>query len=153
MQPEIDIVLAMTKPSAENGKLAYQRRSKRVRAKIPVVVRMQNVDHHTVTEKTDALVVSAHGGLILLSSVPSPDQFITVANPRTGEELLSRVTAVGPTIMGKTEIGIEFIKPAPSFWGLPSPPEDWKLARIPARAHKPKAPSPPSQASPKSQKT
>ncbi len=113
---------------------------------------MQNAERRTVTEKTDALVVSAHGGLILVSSAPSPDQFITVANPQTGEELLSRVTAVGPTIMGKTEIGIEFIKPAPSFWGLPSPPEDWKLARIPARQHKPKAAAPSSQTPPKLQK-
>jgi hypothetical protein len=111
--------------TSQEARPEYRRRSQRVRARIPVVVRTQ-ADKNTPPEKTEALVVNAHGALVLLAMPVSIDQFVIVQNPKTGEELLSRVSTVGDSFMGKTQVGIEFIKPAPRFWGITSPPEDWK---------------------------
>jgi hypothetical protein len=105
-----------------------RRRSRRIRARIRVAVRLQTPDKETISEETDALIVNAHGGLVLLGATVSEDQFLTVVNSQTGEELLARVTDVGLRFMGKAQIGIEFIRPAPDFWGLSPRPKDWKSA-------------------------
>ena len=41
-------------------------------------------------------------------------------NPNLGEELLCRVTGLGPSFMGKTQVAIELIMPTPGFWGTGS---------------------------------
>lgn len=98
------------------------RRSQRVKVRTPIAVRIQTAQKHLVAEDTEALVISAHGCLVLLATEVSASQFVTLVNPATGEEVLSRVTNIGPRIMGKAQVGIEFIKPSPRFWGFaPSP--------------------------------
>jgi len=106
-----------------------RRRSQRVKVRIPVVVRTQDSEKRPITEHSEALVVNAHGALILLATPVQKDQFVLLTNSRTGRELLSRVATVGTMLMGKTEVAIDFIKPDPTFWDLPSPPEDWKAGR------------------------
>ena len=97
-----------------------KRRSQRVRVRVPISVRMQMADKRIVTESTEALVISAHGGLILLAAEIYQGDFVTLLNAATQKEMLGRVTDVGARIMGKVQVGIEFIKPAPEFWGLKS---------------------------------
>lgn len=103
-----------------------RRRSKRIRARVSIAVRVQGRNKETISEDTHSLVVNAHGGLILLGASVGRDQFVTVVNPKTGQELLARVTAIGTRMMGKSQVGIEFIRPAPEFWGISPWPEDWK---------------------------
>src|SRR5208282_699805 len=98
-----------------------RRRSQRLRVRIPVEVRGQSLDKQPIVEKADALVVNAHGALVLLAMNVAKDQMLILANPKTSEEVLCRVSNLGPSFMGKTEVGVEFIKPAPNFWGAPSP--------------------------------
>jgi hypothetical protein len=105
-----------------------RRRSRRIRARIRVVVRVQSRNKETVCEETDALVVNAHGGLVLLATSVARDQFVTVINAKTNQELLARVTGTGQRFMGKAQVGIEFIRPAPDFWGIFPQPKDWKAA-------------------------
>ncbi len=105
-----------------------RRRSRRVRARIRVVVRMQARHRESVSEETDALVVNAHGGLVLLGAMVTKDQFVTIVNLKTREELLARVTNVGQRFMGKAQVGIEFIRPDADFWGISPQPTDWKAA-------------------------
>jgi hypothetical protein len=105
-----------------------RRRSKRIRSRVHITVRIQARNKETVYEETDSLVVNAHGALILLAAPVGRDQFITVINPKTSQELLARVTAIGTRIMGKAQVGIEFIRPAPEFWGISPCPADWKGA-------------------------
>lgn len=107
-----------------------RRRSRRIRARIRTVVRMQTGDKQTISEETDALVVNAHGGLILLAAHVTKDQFVTIVNPKTGEELLGRVTDIGQRFMGKAQIGIEFIRPVPEFWGVSPRPKDWNPTSV-----------------------
>ena len=102
-----------------------RRRSKRIRARVSISVRVQGRNKETICEDTHSLVVNAHGGLILLGASVGRDQFVTVVNPKTGQELLARVTAIGTRMMGKAQVGIEFIRPAPEFWGSSPWPEDW----------------------------
>jgi hypothetical protein len=101
-----------------------RRRSRRIRVRIRIAVRIHTRDKEMISEETDALVVNAHGGLIILAVDVKKDQFVTIANLKTGEELLARVASVGVRFMGKAQVAIEFIRPAPEFWGIPHP-KDW----------------------------
>jgi hypothetical protein len=116
-------------PEKERPEL--RRRSQRVKMRIPVGVRPQTVDKHHVTENTQTLVVNAHGALLLLATKVEVNEFIVLQNLKTGDELLCRVTLVGTSFMGKTQVAVEFIKPSPGFWAIASPPKDWKSSSTP----------------------
>ena len=93
-----------------------RRRSKRVKARIAVVVRFQTADKHSISEKTHTLIVNNHGALILLAAPIEIQQIIRLENPDSGEELLCRVVSLGPSFMGKTQVAVEFVMPTPGFW-------------------------------------
>jgi hypothetical protein len=111
----------------------HRRRSKRVKIRIAVVVRSQ--EKRALSEKTHTLLVNAHGALLLLGIPVSVDKFVVLENPHTGQEILCRVTHVGTQFMGKAQVGIEFIKPAPEFWGISPRPDDWAPGRAGGRAN------------------
>jgi hypothetical protein len=73
--------------------------------------------------------INAHGALVLLASSVAIDQMVVLANDGSGEELLCRVTSLGDSFMGKTQVALEFIMPAPTFWGQAYPPKDRKPNR------------------------
>jgi hypothetical protein len=50
---------------------------------------------------THTVIVNEHGALILLAASVEVDQIIRLENPNPGEELLCRVTSLGPSFMGK----------------------------------------------------
>jgi hypothetical protein len=93
-----------------------RRRSKRVKARVPVVVRFQTADKHSISEKTHTMIVNDHGALILLAAAVEVQQIIRLENVASGEELLCRVTSLGPSFMGKTQVAVEFVMPTPGFW-------------------------------------
>ena len=93
-----------------------RRRSKRVKARIPVVVRFQTSDKHPISEKTHTIIVNDHGALILLAAPVEIQQIIRLENQASREELLCRVTTLGPSFMGKTQVAVEFVMPTPGFW-------------------------------------
>lgn len=87
---------------------------------------MQNSNRQSVSEMTHTIIVNSHGALILLATEVAVNQIIRIENSNSKEELLCRVTSMGQNFMGKTQVGIEFIYPAPDFWGSGSTPEDAK---------------------------
>jgi hypothetical protein len=93
-----------------------RRRSKRFRARIPVCVRFQDANKHSVAENSHTIIVNEHGALILLATPVKVQQIIRLENLTMGKELLCRVALIGPTFMGKTQIAVEFIMPMPGFW-------------------------------------
>jgi hypothetical protein len=93
-----------------------RRRSKRVKARIPVVARFQTSDKHPISEKTHTITVNDHGALILLAAPAEINQIIRLEKIDSEEELLGRVTSLGPSFMGKTQVAVEFIMPTPGFW-------------------------------------
>ena len=97
--------------------LRNRRRSKRVQHKTPVTVRFQDANKHPISETTHTIVVNDHGALILLAAAVQTQQIIHLENPGLGEEVLCRVASLGETLMGKTQVAVEFITPKPGFWG------------------------------------
>jgi len=111
-----------------------RRRSKRMRLRVPVLARTQSGGMQK--ENTNTLVVNAHGALLILAMKVSVNQLLLLTNPATGEEVLARVTVVGPSLMGKSQVGVEFIMPTPDFWGLAGAPKDWSTDKCVVQAAK-----------------
>jgi len=72
------------------------------------------------------MAISAHGALVLLAGAVEVNEMVVLSNGDSGEELLCRVTSLGDTFMGKTQVALEFIMPAPNFWGRAYLPKDRK---------------------------
>ena len=99
-----------------------RRRSPRVRTRIPVTVKLQRANLRTLSQEAEALVLNAHGALLLLAANVSENEILTLINSGNGEQVLARVANLGPSFMGKAEVGIEFIKPTPEFWRVVAEP-------------------------------
>jgi hypothetical protein len=110
--------------------MSNRRRSQRVLLRIPVVVITLGADKQPVPEETHTAVVSAHGGLIYLKTKVSVGQLLTIKNPATREEQPCRVTFLNPLQAGTSEVGIEFMKPSPTFWQVAFPPADWTPSEL-----------------------
>jgi len=115
-------------PHGRDDRPELRRRSKRIKARIPVVVRLQG--KNSQTERTHTMVVNAHGALLILGTRVSTDHFIVIENPATNRELLCRVVHIGASFMGKTQVAVEFIRPDPDFWGTEVAAKDWKSSRL-----------------------
>jgi hypothetical protein len=80
------------------------------------MVRFQDANKHSISEKTNTTIVNDHGALILLAAAVETQQMVRLENLSLGEELLCRVVSLGPTLMGKTQVAVEFVTPKPGFW-------------------------------------
>lgn len=107
-----------------SGTDGNRRRSQRVIFSLPV-----NVSGETAAgafdERTQTLVINAHGALIVLTTKISQGQELKIRTAGNPEQQTCRVVYVGPTTDGKTQFGIEFVKPAPNFWHITFPAEGW----------------------------
>ena len=106
-------------------KYTNQRRSQRVMLAVNIVVGGDSMGGKMFSEEALTSVVNAHGALILLAEKVVLGQTITVLNVKSKAELLAEIVDVGDTHGGKAEVGIEFLEPAPRFWRVAFPPEDW----------------------------
>jgi hypothetical protein len=116
----------MSSLSSNLAPMSNRRRSQRVLLRMSVQVIGRGPDKRPVSELTQTAVVNAHGALIYLSLKVMVGQVIILKNPETNEEQLCRVARADPAPDGRTEVGIEFVKPAPNFWRVAFPPSDWK---------------------------
>jgi hypothetical protein len=76
-------------------------------------------------EEARTLVVNAHGALISLAAAVVAGQHISIFNKATSKGLDCRIVYLGTAQGGKTQMGIEFTRPSPSFWQIDFPPDDW----------------------------
>ncbi len=97
-----------------------RRRSKRLRARVPICVRFQDDAKRSVSEQTHSVIINEHGALILLATPVHVQQIVRIENLASEKEVLCRVALIGPTFMGKTQIAVEFIMPMPRFWTVPA---------------------------------
>lgn len=102
-----------------------RRRSMRVLLSVPIQVAGITADGDPFQEEARTLVVNAHGALISLGAPVSTGQRITISNKATQKSLDCRVVHVGNIQAGRTQLGVEFIKPSPTFWQIDFPPDDW----------------------------
>jgi hypothetical protein len=110
-----------------SGVDAGRRRSMRVLLSVPIVVSGKNLKNEEFSEETRTLVVNAHGALIAMASPVVAGQNISIVNKTTRDSRECRIVYLGNSSAGKIQMGIEFVKPAPSFWQIDFPPEDWTL--------------------------
>ena len=102
------------------------RRSQRIDLSVPVVVYRPPREGPQFYERTQTLVVSAHGALMALTGMVAPKQRLLVQNPGSGENLECRVVSVKKEPIGPPRVAVEFARPTPSFWHIAFPPSDWK---------------------------
>jgi hypothetical protein len=69
-------------------------------------------------EVCETVVVNAHGGLLMLKHEIDNGEMIVLMNPETLEEQECRVVYQGEPCEKGQRIGVEFLTPAPRFWGL-----------------------------------
>jgi hypothetical protein len=127
------------------AKVSSLRRSQRVYISIEIVVLLHKPGEKPRSEETKTLIVNAHGALILLHAQVVIGESLILRNVKTEEELSCRVvdfqTSSQPDMK---EVGIEFIQPAPRFWGVGFPPADWSPRSPEAKGYRPKIVAPPS---------
>ena len=106
-----------------------RRRSQRVILTLAVTVRAEGSSPKDASfvEETHTLVVNLHGALIVLAGKVANGQKLQLTNRATQEQQMCRVASVSSTSEGKTQVGVEFLKPSPDFWRISFPPEDWVL--------------------------
>ena len=99
-----------------SGPDSNRRRSQRVILSVPVTVSGQGAKGQ-FTEDTKTLVVNAHGALLTLVVKVSQGQQLGLKSVSNPEPQTCKVV--------QTQVGIEFTKPAPHFWHVAFPPENW----------------------------
>ena len=97
----------------------------RVLLSVPIHIAGTSADGDVFEEDARTLVVNAHGALIAVSTPVSAGQRITVSNRATQKSLDCRVVHVGNQQGGRTQLGVEFVRPSPTFWQIDFPPDDW----------------------------
>ena len=115
----------MTTPSSNHAPIPNRRRSQRVLLRLPILIIARGADSQHVSENAFTTNVSAHGAMLLLTMRVALNQKILIRHIETLEEQFVRVVHVTPAAENKSEVGVEFLKPAPKFWRISFPPDDW----------------------------
>jgi PilZ domain-containing protein len=115
----------VTTPSSNYASIPNRRRSQRVLLRLPLLIIARGPDNQHVSENAFTTNVNAHGALILISMRVEVGQRILLRNSESLEEQFVRVVHVTPAADSKSEVGVEFLKPAPKFWRIAFPPDDW----------------------------
>jgi hypothetical protein len=95
-----------------------QRRSQRVFHKMRLQAQGRTHAGRKFREVCETLVVSAHGGLLNLRHEVNNGEMLVLVNPETQEEQECRVVYLGEPGNRGTRVGVEFLTPAPHFWGI-----------------------------------
>ena len=99
------------------------RRSGRVFHKLRVQAQGKSRDRRKFKETCETVVVNAHGGLLLLKHEVDNGEMLVLTNPETLEEQECRVVYLGDPVAKGQRVGVEFLTPAPRFWGVEFSPE------------------------------
>jgi hypothetical protein len=94
------------------------RRSGRVFHKMRIQAHGRGHDGRKFREVCETVVVNSHGGLLLLKNEIDNGEMLVLTNPETQEELECRVVYQGDAGDRGQRVGIEFLTPAPRFWGV-----------------------------------
>ena len=103
------------------------RRSSRVFMRLKVVVAGKDRNRKRFREACETIVISAHGALLVLTHSLDDDAQLVVTNPFTQEEQECRVVYLGEDSGSGQRVGIEFLTPAPHFWGMEFSQPDWTV--------------------------
>jgi hypothetical protein len=110
-----------------------RRRSQRVLMQVAIRLRGADAQGQNFEEFTETLAINAHGALVLITARVTSGSVIQMRHNMTEEEQECHVVFLGPVRTGKSEIGLEFSVPRPTFWRVAFPPEDWSPKHPEAR--------------------
>ena len=110
-----------------------RRRSQRVLMQVALRLRGADAQGQNFEEFTATLAINAHGALVLLEARVTSGSVIQMRHMKTEEEQECHVAFLGPVRSGKSEVGLEFSAPRPTFWRVAFPPEDWSPKHPEAR--------------------
>lgn len=99
------------------------RRTARVFQRVRVQAQGRAHDGRKFRETCETVVVNAHGGLLRLAHEVDDGSVLVLVNPLTQEELECRVVFLGEPSDKGQRVGVEFLTPAPRFWGLDFEPQ------------------------------
>ena len=126
--------LSTLKMRAMNEALqAGMRRSQRVFHKMRLQALGRSHEGRKFREVCETLVVSAHGGLLMLKHEVDNGEILVLVNPETQEEQECRIVFLGESGDRGIRIGVEFLTPAPHFWGI-----DFEAPKNPSTKDHPK---------------
>jgi hypothetical protein len=97
---------------------ATARRSQRMFHKIRVQAQGRGHDGRKFREVCETVVVNAHGGLLMLNNEVDQGETIVLMNPLTQDEQECRIVFTGDSGSKGIRVGVEFLTPAPRFWGI-----------------------------------
>jgi len=97
---------------------ASHRRSSRVFHKMRVLAQGRAHNGKKFRETCETVVVNGHGGLLFLKHEIDTGEMLVITNPETLEELECRVVYMGEPVGKGQRVGVEFLTPAPRFWGV-----------------------------------
>lgn len=103
---------------------AERRQTHRVQISMPVLVRRAG-GNGVFLEEARTVAVNSQGCVLWLTAEVGREDQLTVVNASTAEEAPCTVAYVGLKQDAKTEIGLKFVQPAPRFWNIAFPPNDW----------------------------
>ena len=104
------------------------RRSRRLSRGLPVVVCGESPKRKPFREEALTITFNAHGLLLVLYEKVELGQKLLLMNPTTWDEQEANVVYFTASDGGLAYVGIEFVQPAPNFWPINNPPEDWNAA-------------------------
>jgi hypothetical protein len=104
-----------------------RRRSQRIELSVSVVLHRRPAEGPQFYERTQTLIVNAHGALMALAEKVALEQRLLMQNTDSGEQKECRVVYVKKELAGPTKVAVEFTRPAPSFWRIAYPPADWTV--------------------------
>jgi len=94
------------------------RRSGRIFHKMRLQARGRSHDGRKFREVCETVVISANGGLLMLRHEVDHGEVLELFNPDTQEELECRIVYLGDSGNRGMRVGVEFLTPAPHFWGF-----------------------------------
>ena len=94
------------------------RRSTRMFHRMRVQAQGRGHNGKKFKEICETVVVNGHGGLLLLKHEIDNGEMLVIINPETLEEQECRVVYLGDPGDKGQRVGVEFLTPAPHFWGL-----------------------------------
>lgn len=102
-----------------------ERRSSRVFRRVRVVVAGRNRNARRFRSVCETVVINAHGGLVYLDQPLEMGDVVVLTNPSTQDELECRIVYLGDDSGKGQRVGLEFLTPAPHFWGVEFAQPDW----------------------------
>lgn len=102
-----------------------RRRSQRVLLRVPAMVHL-NLAGKPVSIAVSTVSVNSHGALLIVPQNIPESARLVLEHGKTGERAACHVSRPSREMPEGFHIPVEFDPPAPGFWQIDFPPQDWR---------------------------